>query len=63
MKIQYELEKTSNATGLDYQLDISKSLLGHEGKNVEPLVQTSEETSQYLFKETIKHEAPDRASI
>jgi hypothetical protein len=26
-----------NATGLDYQLDIYKSRLGHEGKNVAPL--------------------------
>ena len=41
VQIQYELEKTLNATGLDYQLDIYKSLLGHEGKNVEPLVQIS----------------------
>jgi len=27
------------------------------------LVQTSDEAFQYLFKEKIKHEAPDRASI
>jgi len=63
VQIQYELEKTLNATGLDYQLDIYKSLLGHEGKNVEPLVKSSEEAFQYLFNEKIKHEAPDRASI
>ena len=63
VQIQYELEKTLNATGLDYQLDVYKSLLGHEGKNIEPLVKSSEEVFQYLFKEKIKHEAPDRASI
>ena len=63
VQIQHELEKTLNATGLEYQIDIYKSLLGHEGKKVEPLVQSSEEAYQYLFKEKIKHEAPDRASI
>ncbi|MGZ8479985.1 MAG: M20/M25/M40 family metallo-hydrolase, partial [Candidatus Binatia bacterium] len=40
-----------------------KSLLGHEGKQVEPLVQSAEEAYQHLFKEKIKHEAADRASI
>ncbi|HEY7219778.1 MAG TPA: M20/M25/M40 family metallo-hydrolase [Candidatus Binatia bacterium] len=63
VQIQHELEKTLNATGLDYEMDIYKSLLGHEGKNVEPLVQSAEESFQYLFGEKIKHEAPDRASI
>jgi acetylornithine deacetylase/succinyl-diaminopimelate desuccinylase-like protein len=63
VQIQYELEKTLNATGLDYRMDIYKSLLGHEGKNVEPLVKSAEESYQHLFGEKIKHEAPDRASI
>jgi acetylornithine deacetylase/succinyl-diaminopimelate desuccinylase-like protein len=63
VQIQYELEKTLNATGLDYQMDIYKSLLGHEGQNIEPLVKSAEEAYEYLFKEKIKHEAPERASI
>ncbi|MGH7931445.1 MAG: M20/M25/M40 family metallo-hydrolase [Candidatus Binatia bacterium] len=63
VQIQYELEKTLNATGLDYQLDIYKSLLGYEGKNVEPLVKSAEDVYQHLFGEKIKVEAPDRASI
>jgi acetylornithine deacetylase/succinyl-diaminopimelate desuccinylase-like protein len=63
VQIQYDLEKTLNATGLDYQMDIYKSLLGHEGKNVEPLVKSAEEIYQHLFGTKIKHEAPDRASI
>ena len=63
VQIQHELEKTLNATGLEYQLDVYKSLLGHEGKNVEPLVTSAEEAYEHLFKEKIKHEAPDRASI
>jgi acetylornithine deacetylase/succinyl-diaminopimelate desuccinylase-like protein len=63
VQIQYELEKTLNSTGLDYQLDIYKSLLGYEGKNVEPLVKSAEDVYQQLFGTKIKVEAPDRASI
>jgi acetylornithine deacetylase/succinyl-diaminopimelate desuccinylase-like protein len=63
VQIQHELEKTLNATGLDYQLDIYKTLLGYEGKNVEPLVKSAEEVYQHLFGQKIKPEAPDRASI
>ena len=63
VQIQYELEQALNRAGIDYELDIYKSLLGHEGKNVEPLVQSAEEVYQYLFGEKIKPEAPDRASI
>lgn len=63
VQIQYELENALNATGLDYRMDIYKSLLGHEGKNVEPLVKSAEDAYQHLFGAKIKHEAPDRASI
>jgi acetylornithine deacetylase len=63
VQIKLELEKTLNSTGLEYELDIYKSLLGHEGKNVAPLVQAAEEVYEYLFGEKIKPEAPDRASI
>lgn len=63
VQIQHELEKTLNATGLDYQLDIYKTLLGYEGKNVEPLVKSAEEAYRHLFGQKIKPEAPDRASI
>src|SRR5262249_31797470 len=41
--IKYELEQALDKLGLDYEMDIYKSLLGHEGKNVEPLVQSAEE--------------------
>src|SRR6266540_699631 len=61
--IKHELERTLNRLGLDYELDVYKSLLGHEGKNVEPLVQCAEEVYQHLFGEKIKPETPDRASI
>ncbi len=63
VQIKHELEKALNSTGLDYELDIYKSLLGHEGKNVAPLVQSAEEVNEHLFGEKIKPEAPDRASI
>jgi acetylornithine deacetylase/succinyl-diaminopimelate desuccinylase-like protein len=61
--IKQEIERSLNALGLDYEMDVYKSLLGHEGKGVEPLVQSAEEVYQFLFGEKIKPEAPDRASI
>jgi acetylornithine deacetylase/succinyl-diaminopimelate desuccinylase-like protein len=61
--VQRELEEALDATGLDYELDVYKSLLGHDGKNVEPLVSCAEEVHQHLFGENIKPETPDRASI
>jgi acetylornithine deacetylase/succinyl-diaminopimelate desuccinylase-like protein len=44
-------------------MDTYKSLLGYEGKNVEPLVKCAEEVYRHLFGENIKPESPDRASI
>jgi acetylornithine deacetylase/succinyl-diaminopimelate desuccinylase-like protein len=61
--IKQELELLLNRTGLDYELDIYRSLLGHEGRNVEPLVKAAEEVHLHLFNEKIKPESPDRASI
>ena len=61
--IKTELEQVLNRTGLDYELDIYRSLLGHEGRNVEPLVKAAEEVHLHLFNEKIKPESPDRASI
>jgi acetylornithine deacetylase/succinyl-diaminopimelate desuccinylase-like protein len=61
--IKYEMEQTLNRLGVEYEMDMYKSLLGHEGKAVEPLVQSAEEVYQHLFGEKIRPEAPDRASI
>jgi acetylornithine deacetylase/succinyl-diaminopimelate desuccinylase-like protein len=61
--IQRELEQVLNAAGLDFEIEVYKSLLGHEGKNVEPLVKCAEEVYQHLFGVNIKPESPDRASI
>ncbi len=61
--IQHEVEKTLAALGVEYDLDIYKSLLGHEGKGVEPLVESLEQIHQHLFGSKLRFEAPDRASI
>ncbi len=61
--IKHEMEQALKSLGVDYELEFYKSLLGHEGKNVEPLVKSAEEIYQHLFGEKIKAESPDRASI
>ena len=61
--IKHEMEQALNALGVDYELEFYKSLLGYEGKNVEPLVKSAEEVYQHLFGTKIKVESPDRASI
>ena len=52
-----------NGIGIDYELDFYKSLLGYEGKDVEPLVQSAEAVHQFLFDTKIEAESPERASI
>ena len=52
--IKHEMEQALKSLGVDYELDFYKSLLGHDGKNVEPLVQSAEEIYQHLFGEKIK---------
>jgi acetylornithine deacetylase/succinyl-diaminopimelate desuccinylase-like protein len=61
--IRYEMEQALKALGVEYELEFYKSLLGYEGKNVEPLVKSAEDIFQHLFGEKIKAESPDRASI
>ena len=61
--VQRELERALNATGLDFEMDVYKSLLGHEGKNIEPLVDCAQEVHRHLFGTDIKPESSDRASI
>lgn len=63
IEIKFQIEQVLNKLGLPYEMDVYKSLLGHEGKNVEPLVQSAEQIFQHLFGEKIKPEVPDRASI
>jgi acetylornithine deacetylase/succinyl-diaminopimelate desuccinylase-like protein len=61
--VKHEIEQALNALGLDYGMDVYRSLLGHQGRKVEPLVEAAEEIHQYLFGQKIKPESPDRASI
>jgi acetylornithine deacetylase/succinyl-diaminopimelate desuccinylase-like protein len=61
--VQYELDRVLRRTGVPYDLELYKSLLGHEGKGVEPLVEALEEIHRFLFDEKLRYEAPDRASI
>jgi acetylornithine deacetylase/succinyl-diaminopimelate desuccinylase-like protein len=63
LTIQREVEHVLDKLDVEYEMEVYKSLLGHEGKNVEPLVQSAEEAFQYLFGAKIKPESPDRASI
>ncbi|MBI3057987.1 MAG: M20/M25/M40 family metallo-hydrolase [Deltaproteobacteria bacterium] len=61
--VQHEITKALSSLGIEYEMEAYKSLLGHEGKGVEPLVQSLEEIHQFLFSQKLKPEAPDRASI
>ena len=61
--IRHEMEQALGALGIDYELEFYKSLLGYEGKKVEPLVKSAEEIYEHLFGEKIKPESPERASI
>lgn len=61
--IKHEMDQSLKALGVDYELEFYKSLLGYEGKNVEPLVKSAGEICQHLFGENIRPESPDRASI
>ena len=61
--VKVELERVLRGLGVEYDVDIYRSLLGHEGKNVEPLVQAAEEAFLHLFNKKVKPESPDRASI
>jgi acetylornithine deacetylase/succinyl-diaminopimelate desuccinylase-like protein len=61
--IQHEIETTLGKLGIEFEMEAYKSLLGHEGKGVEPLVESLEEIHQFLFGDKLRFEAPDRASI
>jgi acetylornithine deacetylase len=61
--VQHEIVKALSSLGIEYEMEQYKSLLGHEGKGVEPLVQSVEEAYKFVCGEKLKFEAPDRASI
>jgi acetylornithine deacetylase/succinyl-diaminopimelate desuccinylase-like protein len=61
--VLHEIEAQLARLGVDCETEAYKSLLGHEGRGIEPLVNSLEEIHQYLFGTKLKFEAPDRASI
>jgi len=61
--VQHEITSALSSLEFEYEMEAYKSLLGHEGKGVEPLVQSLEEIHQFLFSQKLRPEAPDRASI
>jgi acetylornithine deacetylase/succinyl-diaminopimelate desuccinylase-like protein len=61
--VHAELERVLAASGIDYELEAYKSLLGHEGRGVEPLVQAVGDAYEHIFGEPVKGESPERASI
>jgi acetylornithine deacetylase/succinyl-diaminopimelate desuccinylase-like protein len=61
--IQQELEERLRALGIDFELLAYKSLLGHEGHGVEPVVESLHEIYQHVTGEPLQGEPPERASI
>jgi acetylornithine deacetylase/succinyl-diaminopimelate desuccinylase-like protein len=61
--VQHEVEQVLKDTGLEYDLEVYKSLLGHEGKGVEPLVESLERIHERLFQRKLQTEEAARASI
>lgn len=61
--VQNEIARTLSGLGIEYDLEVYKSLMGYEGKGVEPLVKSIEEVYEYLFGAKVQPEAPERANI
>ena len=61
--VQHEVEEVLRATGIAYDLEVYKSLLGHEGRGVEPLVESLGLINEYLFHTKLQTEESGRASI
>ena len=61
--VQHEVEEVLRSTGAEYDMEVYKSLLGHEGKGVEPLVDSLERINEYLFQAKLQTEESGRASI
>jgi acetylornithine deacetylase/succinyl-diaminopimelate desuccinylase-like protein len=63
VEVKHQIEQTLSSLGVDYDLELYKSLLGHEGRGVEPLVDSANAVYQQLFGQAPKPEEPGRASI
>ncbi len=63
VQVLHELRQALNRLGLEYDIEPYKSLLGHEGRGVEPLVDSATTVYQELFGRPPQPESPERASI
>ena len=63
LRVQHEVESTLSSLGIEYDLEFYRSLMGYEGKGVEPLVKSLEEVHEHLFGDKPKPESPERSSI
>jgi acetylornithine deacetylase/succinyl-diaminopimelate desuccinylase-like protein len=61
--VQQEIQEALAPLGIPYDLEMYKSLVGYEGKGVEPLVESLEAINQHLFGKKLEVESPQRASI
>ena len=61
--VQAEVEDVLRGVGVEYDLEVYKSLLGHEGRGVEPLADSLGHIHQYLFRTELRTEEASRASI
>jgi acetylornithine deacetylase/succinyl-diaminopimelate desuccinylase-like protein len=61
--VQHELQNALAALDVEFELEAYKSLLGHEGQHVEPLVAALHEIYEYVVGEPLQGEPPQRASI
>ena len=63
VSVQRELQAVLNATAIEHDLEAYKSLLGHEGKGVEPLVTALQQVHEFMFQSRVQPEGSRRASI
>jgi acetylornithine deacetylase/succinyl-diaminopimelate desuccinylase-like protein len=61
--VQRELEAVLAETGIEHEVQAYRSLLGHEGKGIEPLVSALEQAYAHLFHTQVQAEESRRASI
>jgi acetylornithine deacetylase/succinyl-diaminopimelate desuccinylase-like protein len=58
-----EIRQALDPLGIAYDLEPYRSLLGHEGQGVEPLVDALHDISRFLFGQPLQPENSQRASI
>ncbi|MBL0420958.1 M20/M25/M40 family metallo-hydrolase [Ramlibacter sp. AW1] len=63
VQVIHEIRQTLAGLGIEYDIEPYKSLMGYEGRGVEPLVASAHTVYEHLFGHPPKPEAPGRASI